>query len=377
MKIIWHSNASWVPSGYGQQTALFTPRLRDLGHDVAVSCYYGLSGSGLVWNGIKHYPGDGSWNGKLKEYTLDHADGEDCLAVTLMDVWVLDPEKLPDRVASWVPVDHQPCPPSVSEFFRKTGATPIAMSRFGQAELEKAGLEPLYVPHGFDPAVFYPRDRAECREKHGIPADAFVVGMVAANKGIRKGFGQAFQAFARFREKRPDAFLYVHTDWTDVNGAALPELAAACGLGRDAMRVTDPIVMSLGEDANTVAEIHSAFDVLLNPAFGEGFGVPIIEAQACGTPVVVTDWSAMPELCGAGWLVDGDRWWDTRQCAWFMCPSVGDIVACLEEAYSEAEGLREQAVGFAAPYAADRVTEDYWRPAVEALGAEARELVAA
>ena len=30
---------------------------------------------------------------------------------------------------------------------------------------------------------------------------------------------------------------------------------------------------------------------------GEGFGIPIIEAQACSTPVIVTDFSSMPERC--------------------------------------------------------------------------------
>ena len=45
MKILIHSNAPWVPSGYGSQVMLMLPRLRALGHEVAVSSFYGLSGS--------------------------------------------------------------------------------------------------------------------------------------------------------------------------------------------------------------------------------------------------------------------------------------------------------------------------------------------
>ena len=37
MKILWHSNAPFVPTGYGQQTATFAPLLNASGHDVAVS----------------------------------------------------------------------------------------------------------------------------------------------------------------------------------------------------------------------------------------------------------------------------------------------------------------------------------------------------
>jgi hypothetical protein len=37
--ILLHSNAPWAASGYGQQTKLFAPRLRDLGHHVAISAF--------------------------------------------------------------------------------------------------------------------------------------------------------------------------------------------------------------------------------------------------------------------------------------------------------------------------------------------------
>jgi hypothetical protein len=42
-------------------------------------------------------------------------------------------------------VDHEPAPPGVSNFFIKSGAIPIAMSKFGQMMLGR--LDPLYVPH--------------------------------------------------------------------------------------------------------------------------------------------------------------------------------------------------------------------------------------
>jgi glycosyltransferase involved in cell wall biosynthesis len=122
-------------------------------------------------------------------------------------------------------------------------------------------------------------------------------------------------------------------------------------------------------DNQFVAGLMNSFDVLLNPSMSEGFGVPIIEAQACGVPVITSDHSSMPELTEAGWLVSGDRWWDGAQLAFGIMPSVDSIYECLEHAY-EARGdetLRERAVEFAATYDADRVAKLYWEPALEAL----------
>jgi len=377
VRLLWHSNAPWVPTGYGQQTALFAPRLRELGHDVAISANWGLGGAGLEWRGMHVYPADERWgNRTLAAFAAHHGGSiEDCQVVTLMDVWVLDRECWPDgmRLACWTPVDHEPVPDCVRGFFGATGATPIAMSRFGERELRRAGFDPLYVPHGVDTEVFRPMDgdRDAIRAELGVPAGAFVVGMVAANKGHRKSFPQVFQAFARLRERHPDALLYLHCErWGNHAGTNLPQLARACGLPPRAVRYTDSLALELGLAARNVAPVYAMMDVLANPSFGEGFGIPIVEAQACGTPAVVTDHSAMTELAGPGWLVGGDAWYDAPQDSFFRCPSVAEIAAALEEAYARRGDavLRARAREFALRYDAGRVVREHWAPALAALG---------
>jgi len=57
--------------------------------------------------------------------------------------------------------------------------------------------------------------------------------------------------------------------------------------------------------AEDLLRLYNAAKVLVHPAFYEGFGLPPLEAMACGTPVVVSNTSALPEVVGdAALLVD-------------------------------------------------------------------------
>lgn len=374
MKILIHSNAPWAGTGYGQQAGLLASLLKAAGHDVAISAFYGLSGAKLVWNDMPVYP---CWvhpygNDVILHHAADHfgGDARDGLIITLVDVWVLDAPSLSRaNVACWVPIDHDPAPPAVVNFLEASGATPIAMSRHGERQLEAAGLSPLYAPHGIDTNCFKPADKSAARERFGFPQDAFLVAMVAANKGYpaRKGFDQAIAAFARFLDRHDDAYLYLHSEQTPLYGGVdLAAILAAHDVPPCRAFFVDRYRNMLGIPADVVAAVYNAADVLLNPAHGEGFGIPIVEAQACGTPVIATDWTAMSELVGAGWLVDGERVF-TNQGAFQKMPSADGILAALEQAYSESAGMRERAVEFAAAYDARRVYAEHWAPMLETL----------
>lgn len=388
-KILWHSNAPWATTGYGMQTAAFAPRLRESGFDVALAAFYGLEGGIGSWEGMTVYPTDHTRLGKhmLRKYAEDHGQGEPVEVVTLCDTWpwldarfggIADFKGL--NITSWVPVDHDPPPPRVMQALETFQVKPIAMSRFGQDRLTDAGLKDVkYAPHGIDTNVLKPEPEkaALLRESMGISQDAFVVGMVANNAGTspsRKSFPQVFQAFAAFRDTHPDSYLYLHTEvMGSYDGLNLLALAQISGVPEDAFIAVGQDKYSTGTITQEhMAAIYSMMDVLANPAHGEGFGVPIIEAQACGTPVVVTDWTAMPELCGAGWIVKGDRWYNASQGSFFMCPSVFEIVEAFEQAY-DARGdkaLFEEARRFALGYDADLVATQYLVPAIEEILAE-------
>jgi glycosyltransferase involved in cell wall biosynthesis len=379
MKLLLHSNAPWSPTGYGNQTGLFAPMLAEH-YDLAVSSFFGLDGARLNWNGIPVFPGMGETFGN--EYLVGHAkshfddDPRGGLVFTLLDVWVLNPEMAKRlNMACWVPIDHEPVPPLVSDFFTNSAAVPIAMSRFGEEQLRMAGFDPLYCPHGVDVDTYKPYERREVRKKFGVPNDAFLIGMVAANKGrpSRKCFQQALEAFRLFRETHDEALLYLHTvaDPHMAGGEDIMALITSLGIPPGAVLLADQYRMLHDPfSGSAMGKVFSSFDVLLNPSAGEGFGIPVLEAAACGVPSIVTNFSAMPEVAGEmGWHVGCRKQWSGQR-SWQMTPDVEEITVALQQAYGQSnaeakrrsEMVRRHALGYAAP----KVLVEHMLPSLEA-----------
>lgn len=384
MTIGWASNAPWATTGYGTQTAQVITRLKQSGHDVAALSNYGLEGCNLTWNDMPVYSrgSDPYSNDVIPAHMADwiarNPDQPHAL-ITLYDTWVFKGKKWSDfNMASWVPVDHTPAPPAVAAWCRQDFVTPIAMSKYGQSMLENVDIESLYAPHAIE-SVFKPTQLVKLadgssqltREYLQIPEDAFVVGMNAANKGVypnRKAFGENLLAFSMFAQKHDDVILYLHTDARgSLGGIKLADLVISCGIPESKVRFVEPYSYATGIDQKTLAAIYSSMDVLLATSYGEGFGVPTIEAQACGTPVIVSDFAASKELVGDGWLIGGQPLWDAPQQSWFHVPAVPEIIESLELAYARGVGRSKQAIDFAKAYNADTVFNKYWIPIMETL----------
>jgi glycosyltransferase involved in cell wall biosynthesis len=104
-------------------------------------------------------------------------------------------------------------------------------------------------------------------------------------------------------------------------------------------------------------------DVLLHASYGEGFGVPAIEAAACGTRVIGSNWAATPELLGEdSWLVEGQPFWDEAQSSFFQIPLIPSLVMALEQAYAAPRGVSTASVEFAKQFEVETVYEQYWKP---------------
>jgi glycosyltransferase involved in cell wall biosynthesis len=127
-------------------------------------------------------------------------------------------------------------------------------------------------------------------------------------------------------------------------------------------------------------------DVLLATSRGEGFGLPVIEAQAVGTPVIVTNHTAQPELVRKyGHIVEGQLDYDDFQVAYYKIPWIRDIDDRLEMSWcAKRDNVIDRAALAATmdEYDADKVYAEKWEPlfrSIESgkikLGAEAPEPV--
>jgi glycosyltransferase involved in cell wall biosynthesis len=379
--ILWYSNSPHAATGYGQQTEQVTKRLLADGHAIAISSNYGYEGGApRDFNGIVHYPrGFETYSNDVVTAHAQHWSmmnpHRKPMLVTLFDAWVLK-GKMWDQhtVHSWVPIDHTPCPPEVLNWVKKPNVRPLAMSLHGQTMLAREGVESIYIPHAiekvFQPTKIFKDDSGELltgNQIMGFSDDDFVVLMNSANKGVlpnRKSFGEALLAFSIFAATKKDAKLYIHTeDIGSMGGIHLRKLIAALAL-EDRVLFADQYALRLGYPKEALAAIYSAADVLLAPSMGEGFGIPVIEAQACGTPVIVSNATAQPELVGDGWLVEGQPFWNSPQNAWLHMPSVPSIVDALNAAYDRGKGTSQKAVDFASQFDADKVYQECWEPLV-------------
>lgn len=137
-------------------------------------------------------------------------------------------------------------------------------------------IDRIYNWIDFD--VFYPRYTAALRKKYGLNGKYIVLGIAqkwTEQKGLR--------IFLEIAE---------HIDKDDA-------IVLVGGLEKEQVLPSNIIHFPATSDSATLALYYSMADVMLNPSIQETFGKVTAEAIACGTPVIVNNATANPELVGA------------------------------------------------------------------------------
>jgi glycosyltransferase involved in cell wall biosynthesis len=380
-RIAWYSNACHIPSGYGAQSAQVVHRMVKDGHEAAIAANHGAPvllncahGHPILPEGLLRYSIDSApdamqdWIGDGPGY-----------GVVLFDLWPLVGIEGFKRLnlACWTPVDHAPAPTLVAKFIQDGEHVAIAMSRFGEEQLRNAGIPEerlTYIPHAIDRNTFKDLGKGQ-KTAMGIPEDAYLVVTVAANRGripVRKGFGEMADAMAAFMKDRPDVYWMIHTEPNGHSeGVNIPRLINAVGIDPQRVRYPHPRHFRNGIPDTALAAMYSSASAHLLTSMGEGFGIPVVEGQACGTPAIVSDFSAQPELLGPhGKRVKVQRVWDEYQASFFGIPNVEGIKAALQELYEETKGGGVDRAAVAKSmerYDAETVYQEGWRPLTERM----------
>ena len=142
-----------------------------------------------------------------------------------------------------------------------------------------------------------------------------------------------------FAKDKPNARLYIHTEPTPMfGGIDFPAMLDRLDL-KEKVIFPDRYQYSTGYPEKFLRLVYNSADIFLGASMSEGFGIPLIEAQACGTPIITTDWTSMPELVREGVAVEpADLFW-TPMNSWQAIPDTKGITQALHEYYGKWEAF--------------------------------------
>lgn len=146
---------------------------------------------------------------------------------------------------------------------------------------------------GVDRESFKPADQVKAQNMLNLPAGKRII-LHVGTESRRKNVPNLFRAFALLRDILPDVVLIRLGPMRKSSARMIKKLE----IGKEVLYFT-------GVAEEQMPLFYNASHVLVFPSTYEGFGLPVVEAMACGIPVVVSDRTSLPEVVGeAGILID-------------------------------------------------------------------------
>lgn len=306
LPFVVYSDGPRLPTGLARIARDLTSRLwaerEALGLDLLQVGYDPLPGLALPWpvHAAPKIDTEGDWGAGLVENAWLGYFGVERPGV-LFSVW--DPGRAyplltckgPEQRWGYFPIDGAnvnntlggPAAETIARYDRV-----LAYGRWASTILRPLRRGPVpYLPHGLDLDVFTYRhpleDLTRAARVLGMRDDEVVIGCVATNQP-RKDLGLYFATLAELRHRGLKVRGWLHTD-TLVRSWSVQQLVQDFGL---AQKVTVTLTLNDAE----LAACYSLCGVTIAPGLGEGFGYPIVESLACGTPCVHGDYAGGSEL---------------------------------------------------------------------------------
>lgn len=402
LKVLVCSEASWLSTGYSVMTAELMNRwLGSAKYELYEYSSYGQlndpRAAGLRWPFMSVMPDPNSkqevdlYNSNPSNafgaWKFEHAClwAKPDIVVDFRDVWMFEHEAASSlrphyHLAVMPPVDAYPQDQHWIDTLMRADSVLTYTDWSGLVLLGQAGTSvPLKgtASPGVDTEVFKPKtDKRAHKAACGIDPESLVVGFVARNQK-RKLFPDLIQAFAEFLKQAPPelaskTYLYLHTAWPDV-GWDIPRLLKEAGIGNRCFftylcRSCGSVFTAFFSDtkagcrrcgqlsagfSNThagvtrevLSEIYNIFDVYVQYANSEGLGIPLLEAAACGIPIMAVNYSAMSDVVEklGGTPINVQRLFREQEThCWRALPDNQDFIEKLEQLLRLPDGVRQR-----------------------------------
>ena len=347
-KVLFVTEANFHPTGYSVYTKEVLSRLNEIPQlEVAeLACFIDSTNQEMKNCKWKIYPNvpdpknqeafnayNSSMQNKFGEFSFNEVllDFMPDFVMDIRDWWMLEfEERSPFReFYNWAimpTVDAAPQHYSWMNTYSSANAV-FAYSEFGRDTMieQCSKINFIDVASPCASNIFHRiEDRESLKKEFGLPKDSIIFGTVMRNQR-RKLYPDLFKAFKRFLENsnRDNVYLYCHTGYPDV-GWDIPELIKEYGLSNKVLltykcKKCGKVSASFYNEAvkicyncNTFAncivgvnnkmddtdlnKVYNCFDVYIQWANSEGWGMPQLEAAYAGLPVISIDYSAMSSL---------------------------------------------------------------------------------
>ncbi len=353
-KILMCSEASFLHSGYSTYAKELLTRLHNSGkYEIAEFASYGILGdprdSSIPW---KYYPNAvRDSDPRFNEY---NASGENAfgkwrfervvldfmpdIVFDIRDFWMNSYQKFSvlRQFYNWVvmpTVDSKPQQEEWLDVYMDADAI-LSYSDWGGEVLKDQTNNKIKYVGSASPAVnldiFKPINMSDAKDALKIPASTKIIGSVMRNQK-RKLIPELIQSVRTLldqfeqqnKDMGKDVYLYLHTSYPDA-GWNLPNLLKEHNMGKrvlftyyckncskiHAHTFTHSIKtcphcgqktavfpsVSDGVSVEQLSTVYNTFDIYVQYAICEGFGMPQVEAGACGVPIVSIDYSAMSDI---------------------------------------------------------------------------------
>lgn len=345
-KVLFVSESPWFTTGYSVYTTEVLNRLVKQPHlEIAqLGVYAGMNDPQIKEFPWKIYPnkpetnhpnysayknptaqfGDFTYNEVLIDFMPD-------VVMDIRDWWMIEFEqRSPFRdFYNWAIMPTVDACPQNSQWIAtyESADGVFAYSEFGRDTLMSQSDNIKFVniaPPAASDTFYVVQDKAAHKQNHGINKDSFIVGTVMRNQK-RKLYPDLFKAFRKFLDQtnKNNVFLYCHTYYPDI-GWNIPNLLDEYSLSNRVLftykcKNCGSITTDFFQDSlqyckkcstfknqlvginnsiteKDLAEIYNLFDIYVQYANSEGFGMPQLEAAYSGLPVISTYYSAMQSV---------------------------------------------------------------------------------